>query len=79
MGIGNHYDPSLVFNFRAVDVPATTTAWFWTSPVTIASGGPLTFDYGARTVRFGAGIDYAEAVELVRRITAAAPWLNSEH
>ncbi|MFC4821345.1 hypothetical protein [Dokdonella ginsengisoli] len=79
MGIGNHYDPSLVRNFRAVDVPATTAAWFWTSPVTIVAGGPLAFDYGARTVRLGAGIDYAEAVELARRITTAATWLNSEH
>lgn len=79
MGIGNHYDPSLVLNFRAVDVPSTTATWFWTAPVTIAAGGPLAFDYGARTVRFGAGIDYAEAVQLVRRIAAAATWLNSEH
>jgi len=32
------------------------------------SGGPMAFDYGARTVRIGAGLDEAEAASVVREL-----------
>ncbi|MGH2687976.1 MAG: hypothetical protein ACRDKW_04095 [Actinomycetota bacterium] len=35
--------------------------------------GPLAFDYGARTYRFGGGVDEAEARDLVRWVKQAAP------
>ena len=37
------------------------------------SGGPLAFDYGARTVRFGAGVDEAEAADIVRELSEWLP------
>jgi hypothetical protein len=33
------------------------------------SGGPIVFDYGARTVRCGAGVDEAEAKTIVAQLT----------
>jgi hypothetical protein len=35
--------------------------------------GLIAFDYGSRTVRFGAGIDEAEAFDLVKRVTGRFP------
>ena len=40
--------------------------------------GPLAFDYGAKTVRFGAGADVAEAKYLLQRIIAAKPALAEQ-
>jgi len=39
--------------------------------------GSLAFDYGAKTIRFGSGIDAAEAKYLVSRVIAAKPALAS--
>jgi hypothetical protein len=33
-------------------------------------GGPVTFDYGARTFRFGASVDEAEARDIVNQLKA---------
>ena len=38
-------------------------------------GGPVAFDYGASTVRFGASVDESEAFALVRQLTARQPSL----
>ena len=37
------------------------------------SGGPVAFDYGARTVRFGAGVDEAEAASVIRELSEWLP------
>jgi hypothetical protein len=37
------------------------------------SGGPMAFDYGARTSRFGAGVDEAEAASIVSEIREWLP------
>ncbi len=37
--------------------------------------GPIAFDYGSKTFHFGAGLDEAEAFELVRRIAERFPQL----
>jgi len=37
--------------------------------------GPIAFDYGSRTFHFGAGLDEAEAFDLVRSITERFPQL----
>ena len=39
-----------------------------------STGAPsLAFDYGAKTIRFGRGIDEAEATQLLERIIAKFP------
>jgi hypothetical protein len=38
------------------------------------SGGPIAFDYGARTLRFGSGIDEAEAASIVSEVHGRMPW-----
>lgn len=41
--------------------------------------GPFAFDYGARTIKFGAGLDVAEARTVLARFLAAKPALSSNH
>jgi len=41
--------------------------------------GPFVFDYGPRTIKFGAGLDVAEARTVLARILAAKPALSSTH
>jgi hypothetical protein len=40
-----------------------------------SGGGALAFDYGAKTVRFAAGIDDAEARQILERLKQSLPWL----
>lgn len=74
IGIGKHYDPAQVRNLRSVDT-VMSPSQLRTDPFGWFSR-PLAFDYGATTVRFGAGIDSAEATHLVERILAASPALR---
>ena len=39
-------------------------------------GGPIAFDYGAATIRFGGSIEEAEAAVLVRRLVERQPYLT---
>jgi len=39
------------------------------------SKGPIAFDYGSRTFHFGAGLDEAEAFDIVRFFTQRFPQL----
>lgn len=59
-----------VTNLRVA--PETMSPWIGSarSPATFwgFGGGPIAFDYGARTVRLGAGLDEAEAQELVQQM-----------
>ncbi len=41
--------------------------------------GPIAFDYGAKTYRFGAGIDEAEAKQIVSLIKSRFPALGEAH
>lgn len=70
LGFSRHFQLSAVKDFRAVDIdvaaPRRRDPFGWQS-------GHLAFDYGASTVRFGAGVDLAEAKSLVERILAAKP------
>jgi hypothetical protein len=43
-----------------------------------SGGGALAFDYGAKTVRFAAGIDDAEARQILERLKDSLPWLPCE-
>jgi hypothetical protein len=67
------YDLLNVRNLRVV--PFDESLWSRRDPWTPT--GPLAFDYGARTVRFGAGIDEAEARMIVDSIRTRFPELGS--
>jgi hypothetical protein len=40
--------------------------------------GSLAFDYGAKTIRFGSGVDAAEAKYILSKIVAAKPALAEQ-
>jgi len=42
------------------------------------TGGHIAFDYGAKTYRFGAGVDEAEAKQIVKQIVDRYPSLASD-
>jgi hypothetical protein len=77
-GLGQTFDPRRVTNLRAIEIPTGPFGQPANRGRMPWSGGPLAFDYGATTIRFGAGIDFAEASHLVEKITSTATWLNSK-
>lgn len=80
IGYGKHYEMSAVKDVRVVE-SAVNSGYFGMrsrDPFGIM-GGPLAFDYGAKTVYFGAGIDAAEAKYLLSRLRAAKPTLTSRN
>ena len=58
-------------------VPYESYLWWMRDPFAGMRGGPLAFDYGAKTVRFGAGIDEAEARMVLDSIRTRFPELSS--
>lgn len=75
LGIGRawEYDGVHVRNVRVSPAPFDpfdfrASVRFWG-----LGGGPIAFDYGARTHRFGAGIDEAEAAPIVAAIRERLP------
>jgi hypothetical protein len=75
VGFGTRYDPTRVTNLRCVDMVPGPFGTMSRSPFGWG-GGPLAFDYGAKSVRFGAGMDSAEGQPLVEKIIAAVPRLR---
>jgi hypothetical protein len=75
VGFGKRYEAGHVKNLRSIEIPAGPFGTSRTDPFGWSSGA-LAFDYGAKTVRFGNGIDSAEATYLVEKIIAASPWLR---
>ena len=68
---GQSFESNSILRLRELPVPEPT--WFdqryhWTG-----GGASLGFDYGSRTVRFGRGIDEAEATQLLERIVSKFP------
>lgn len=43
-----------------------------------SGGGALAFDYGGKTIRFAAGIDDAEARQILEKLKKILPWLPCE-
>lgn len=74
IGIGKQYELDSVRDLRAVDLPAPQGPFGGRWGYGLAAG-PIVFDYGATSVRFGAGIDTAEAKHLVSKLTSAKPAL----
>jgi hypothetical protein len=59
---------SLRKDLRAV-TPSPNPMWWWRGLYLYASlDGTIAFDYGAKTLRFGAGVDEAEAKTIIKTI-----------
>ena len=69
-GIGRprEYDILHVSDLRVA--PMTWNPHYWSGALYLwgVGGGPIAFDYGSRTVRFGSGVDEAEAADIVREL-----------
>jgi hypothetical protein len=73
LGRSREFDAAAVRNFRSSVVPfnpwdPSSALMFWG-----LGGGTITFDYGPRTYRFGAGLDEAEAKSLAVMIGSRIP------
>ncbi len=71
-GVGRvkEYDLSHVINLRVA--PAAWNPYDWSGAMQFwgIGGGPIAFDYGSRTFRFGASVDEAEARDIVNQLKA---------
>jgi hypothetical protein len=67
------FDLGQVRDLRASQV--AYNPWDYTSAMQVwgIGGGAIAFDYGAKTYRFGSGLDEAEAKHLVKQITQRFP------
>jgi hypothetical protein len=70
-GRSREFDLRHVRDLRVSPSPAAARDWGAGLQSWGIAIGPLAFDYGARTYRFGGGVDEAEAKDLVRWITQA--------
>ena len=78
LGWGKHYELQSVKDLRAVESNANSGPFgFGRRDSFGLQSGPLAFDYGAKTVQFGAGVDMAEAKYLVSKLIAAKPSLGT--
>ncbi len=74
IGRTREFDLSQVRRLRVTPVPPYPYRQANFLPPFFGAGqGPVTFDYGARTYRAGAGLDEAEANALVKELTANLP------
>lgn len=69
--IPREYDASHIRGLRisTLPEPADLFGFYRATRVTGFSGGLIAFDYGAKTIRFGMGIDEAEARQILTEIT----------
>lgn len=67
------YDVLHVRNLRVV--PFDGSVWAKSDPFVGMRSGPLAFDYGAKTIRFGSGVDEAEARVILASIRTRFPEL----
>jgi hypothetical protein len=75
-GRSKEYDLPSVRNLRIDPWPENTNL---TSRTQLLVGGTIAFDYGAKTFRFGGGVDEAEAshlIELLKSAIHSTPPLN---
>lgn len=76
-GWSRHYALAAVKNLRVLENPPQNPFGFGRRDPLGLSSGPFTFDYGARSKTFGAGLDVAEARMLLSRILVAKPALST--
>ena len=79
IGYTRRYAVSSVRALRVVDDASSTSSFggFGRGDPFGLRSGSLAFDYGAKTIRFGSGVDAAEARYIVSRVIAAKPALAS--
>jgi hypothetical protein len=73
-GRGRRYDLSNVKDLRVRPAQSATVWLAGGGQFQSFGGGLIAFDYGARTVRFGASLDEAEAKQIVAQLTARSAW-----
>jgi hypothetical protein len=73
IGRSRRYDPKRVVHLRAVETLPFNGLYGRSRLPFGSNDGTLAFDYGAKTIRFGASLDYAEARMVLDDILAAAP------
>lgn len=78
LGWTRRYELRNVKNLRVVDAPVDNGPFGMRDPYGFRSG-PFVFDYGPRSVRFGVGLDVAEANAVLARVLAAKPALSPNH
>jgi hypothetical protein len=76
LGRARRYDLSHVADLRASPESYSPSDFRSSMRFWGVGGGPIAFDYGASTVRFGAGLDEAEARQLVQRLIGRQPSLG---
>ena len=57
------------------EMMAVRAVWAKSDPFVGMRSGPLAFDYGAKTIRFGSGVDEAEARVILASIRTRFPEL----
>lgn len=78
LGWTRRYELRSAKNLRVVDASPDNGPFGMRDPYGWRNG-PFVFDYGPRTIKFGAGLDVAEARTVLARILAAKPALSSNH
>jgi hypothetical protein len=79
LGFGNvrEFDLAEVRDLR-IDRPYPgITTLTWNSPAQMFGTGTIAFDYGAKTFRFGLGLDESEARQLVARLNSRHPFQSA--
>jgi len=80
VGWSRHYELRAAKGLRIVESGAETFfGGFGRRDPFGLMAGPFAFDYGAKTVRFGAGVDVAEAKYLLSKLIAAKPALAGQN
>jgi hypothetical protein len=69
-GRTREYDLSHVSNLRVASSAWNSYDWTGAMQFWGIGGGPVAFDYGARTFRFAASVDEAEARDIVKQLKA---------
>jgi hypothetical protein len=73
------YELSQIRDLRASPELDNSSRWLSSSRFWALGGGSIAFDYGARTYRFGAGLDEAEAKQVAEMIKQRYPIVASGH
>jgi hypothetical protein len=78
LGWTRRYELRNAKNLRVGDAPVDNGPFGMRDPSGFRSG-PFAFDYGPRSIRFGVGLDVAEARNVLAGILAAKPALSPNH
>ncbi|MGH8031441.1 MAG: hypothetical protein ACREO8_03515 [Luteimonas sp.] len=70
VGWSREYALAHVTRLRAVPTPQAAFGQRWGNNPFVPNDGTICFDYGAKTIRMGSGLDEAEARQLVDQMTS---------